>query len=308
MLDATTQTVGLDRRSMLLGLTAASVLAAPMQAKSAAPRILTIGSGVTETVFALGRGRDVVATDATSVYPAAAAALPKITYPKMLAAEQVLAHRPDIVLVADEAGPRAAFDALSASGVRFVRLPEARTRTDIVAGIRLIAWAIGETANGEAMAQAMAEDLAAIGEGLRHVGVRRRAIALLGSTDAYRLIVAGRGSPAGIALGFAGAENVADGISGWSWLAPTDARDLAPEVVVSISKSATVSLERVLASPSLRDTPAGRDRRVAMIEELPFTGFGPRSAHAIHAVASQIYPETRFPPLPSRRWAEVVAL
>ena len=281
------------------------LLATPSIVRGARPRIVTIGCGVTETVFALGRGSDVVATDATSLHPPAAATLPKVTFPKALTADEVLAHRPDIVLVADEAGPRATLDALAASGARYLRLPEAKRMSDIADDVRRIAGAVGETAAGEALARTLAEDLAAVEEGLAAVSTRRRALALLGAPDAYRLIAAGRGSPAAIALGFAGADNAAERISGWSWIEPTMVHDLDPEIVVSISGSEVFSRERILASPAVRETAAGRDRRVAMIDEMAFTGFGPRSAHAIHAVASQIYPEARLPPLPSRRWAEV---
>lgn len=296
--------LALTRRSTILGLAAGAALAAPSLARAAQPRIVAIGGGVTETVFALGRGRDVVATDSGSLYPLAAAALPKLSYQKGLAAREALERRPDIVLVADEAGPKAALDEIAASGAAYLRLPEARSAGDVVAGVRMIAEAIGERARGEALADALAADLALVGEGLRGVTTRRRALVLLGSPDADMLIAAGRGSPAAIALGFAGADNAAEHISGWSWIAPPSVRALDAEAVVTLCSGAPPTLERVLAAPAVRDTAAGRDGRVATVDSLAFTGFGPRTAHALHAAASRIYPEARFAPLPARRWSE----
>lgn len=294
----------MTRRSAFAGLAAAGVaLAAPSVLRAASPRIVTVGSGVTETVFALGRGRDVIAADAASLHSLGAAALPKFSYPKGLSAGEVLGHRPDIVLVADEAGPKAALDEVAAAGVRYLRLPEPRRIDDIAAGVRLIAEAIGEPTRGDALADALASDLALVGDGMREVTIRRRALVLLGSPDANMLIAAGRGSPAAIALGFAGAENAAERIEGWSWIAPSAAQKLDPEAVVALS-SEPLSPARVLAAPVVRNTAAARDRRVAAVDAAAFTGFGPRAAHAIHAVASKIYPETRFAPLPARPWME----
>lgn len=278
-------------------------LVVPSLARSAAPRVVTIGGGVTETVFALGRGADVAGADAASLYPAAAEALPKLSYPKALTAEALLRLRPDILLVTDEAGPKSALDAAAEAGATLVRLPEVRRVDDIPAGVRLIAEAIGERARGAAMADAMSDDLARIGADLAGVGPRRRALALLGAPDANVLIAAGRGSTAGFALAFAGADNAAETISGWSWITPDDARKLDPDAVVTLSGDGPVSLERALAAPCMRDTSAARARRVAMVDALAFGGFGPRAAHAIHAVASRIYPEARLSPLPARRWA-----
>lgn len=294
-----------SRRFVCAGLAAtAAVLQAPAIARAAAPRIVTIGCGVTETVFALGRGGDVVATDAAS-FLAEATGLPKLNYPKGLSAAEVLALRPDVVLVADEAGPKAALDEIAASGARYLRLPEPQRAADVPAGLRLIAEAIGESRGGAALADWTAAGLACVEEGLRGVSSRRRAVALLGAPDAYRLIVGGRGSPAGIALGFAGAENAAEAIAGWSWIAPEAVRDLDPEAVVSLSSDEPAPLSRVLAAPGLAATAACRHERVALVETAAFAGFGPRTAQAVHAVASRIYPEIAFAPPPERRWPAV---
>lgn len=118
------------------------------------------------------------------------------------------------------------------------------------------------------------------------------------------LLTSGHGSSAAIALGFAGADNAAEQIAGWSWIAPAAAGELDPEVIVALV-SEPMSPERVLAAPAVRNTTAGRDGRVAIVDAQAFTGFGPRAAHAIHAAASRIYPEARLADLPARRWGEI---
>src|SRR5690606_33392795 len=81
-----------------------------LQPAFAAERIVTLGGDVTEIVFALGAGAAVVATDVSSVHPAAAAALPKLGYQRTLSAEGVLAQAPTLTLASDEAGPPPVLD------------------------------------------------------------------------------------------------------------------------------------------------------------------------------------------------------
>mgnify|MGYP003341841963 CR=1 FL=1 len=61
-------------------------------------RIVSLAPGITETVFALGAGARLIATDTFSDYPEAATRTPKVDYSRP-SAEQVVALRPDLVLM-----------------------------------------------------------------------------------------------------------------------------------------------------------------------------------------------------------------
>ena len=62
-------------------------------ASAAGTRLVTIGGAVTETVFALGAGSQVVAVDTSSTYPDAAQQRPKVGYARTLAAKPPRAMR-----------------------------------------------------------------------------------------------------------------------------------------------------------------------------------------------------------------------
>ena len=64
-----------------------------------AARIVSIGGTVTEIVYLLGEEQQLVGTDTSSLYPAAAAALPQVGYQRTLSAEGVLSLHPDKVLI-----------------------------------------------------------------------------------------------------------------------------------------------------------------------------------------------------------------
>lgn len=74
-------------RSLLALL--ASLLVIPAQGY--AQRLVSVGGTLTEIVYLLGEEAQLVAVDTSSLYPAAAQALPKVGYQRTLSAEGVLA-------------------------------------------------------------------------------------------------------------------------------------------------------------------------------------------------------------------------
>ncbi|HRJ72305.1 MAG TPA: ABC transporter substrate-binding protein, partial [Terrimicrobiaceae bacterium] len=70
-----------------------------VSALRAEERIVSAAGAVTETLYALGVQDALVAVDVSSVFPAAADALPKIGYARQLSAEGILSMKPSVVFV-----------------------------------------------------------------------------------------------------------------------------------------------------------------------------------------------------------------
>ena len=68
-------------------------------------RIVTIGGPITEAVYALGLGANVVGTDQSSIYPAEILEKPRLSYFRQTSAEGVLSLSPTLVVALDESGP-----------------------------------------------------------------------------------------------------------------------------------------------------------------------------------------------------------
>ena len=71
---------------------------------TSAERIVPINGDLTEVVFALGFGSNVVARDLSATYPPELAALPVVGYQRMIAAEPVTAFSPTLVVASSPAG------------------------------------------------------------------------------------------------------------------------------------------------------------------------------------------------------------
>ncbi|RUP75533.1 hemin ABC transporter substrate-binding protein [Alteromonas sp. KS69] len=81
------------------------------------PRIIAAGGSVTEIIYALGRGDWVVATDSTSMFPAAATEVTKLGYFRQLSTEGVLAQQPSLLLGASATGPEPMLEQVAKAGV-----------------------------------------------------------------------------------------------------------------------------------------------------------------------------------------------
>ena len=64
-----------------------------------AKRIITLSSAISETVNALGYGKNILATDVTSVWPEEINRLPKVSRNRSFSVESITAYRPDLILV-----------------------------------------------------------------------------------------------------------------------------------------------------------------------------------------------------------------
>ena len=67
----------------------AALAGSPVRAAPPA-RVVSVGGAITELVYALGAEASLVGVDTTSIYPAAAKALPSVGYQRTLSAEGVL--------------------------------------------------------------------------------------------------------------------------------------------------------------------------------------------------------------------------
>ena len=70
-------------------------------------RILALNGEITEIVFALGLGENVIGIDTSVTYPPQVKALPTVGYQRALAAEGILGLRPSVIIGNENAGPPA---------------------------------------------------------------------------------------------------------------------------------------------------------------------------------------------------------
>jgi iron complex transport system substrate-binding protein len=282
----------------------ALLLAAPVHAAS--ERIVSVGGSTTEIVFALGAGDRLAGADTTSIYPAAADALPDVGYVRQLSAEGLLSLSPDLVLAGAEAGPGTALAQVQAAGVRVVKLKEGYTPADVEAHVEAVGAALHREAEAAALNQAFRQDIDRILADVAKLDGKPRVLFLL-QAGRGGLLVAGHETAAHAMIELAGGTNAVTGFSGYKPFSPEAAAEAAPDVLLVTDQTIEMigGADRLLADPALAATPAGKAKRIVSMDALYLAGFGPRLAHAVRDLAAALHPGAAIAPLPARSWTEM---
>ena len=130
-------------------------------------RIVSLTPHLTEMLFAVGAGSQVVGADSASDYPEAARGLPRVGDYSRINFERVLALQPDLVVVWMGGNRAADIHALGKLGVPVLHTQAARL-DDVARLLRLIGQASGHAAQGDAAARDFSARLAALGRQYAH--------------------------------------------------------------------------------------------------------------------------------------------
>lgn len=263
-------------------------------------RIVSVGGSVTEILYALGLDGQVVAVDATSVFPAEALRDKRnIGYLRQLSPEGVLSTNPSLVLAAAGIGPPETVQVLEASAVPLVRVPDRFDGEGILAKIRLVATTAGAAARGECLAGVVGRELATLAALRGKVPSPVRTAFVLSFANG-RAMVAGRGTAADGLIRLAGAVNVFGDIEGYKPVNDEAVVAARPEAVLAMTRGGpgALSADQVFAQASFSGTPAAA-RRAFVPVETQALAFGPLTASAARALAQALYPALGEAPPPA---------
>ena len=270
----------MKRRGWLLAA-AAAPWAGQAVALARLPRLVTVGGAITEVVYALGAEAQLVGTDTTSLYPAAALKTPKVGYMRQLSAEGVLSLRPDALIATTEAGPPVVIDQLRGAGVK-VELVEADHSWD---ELRAKVHAVGRASGREAAARALQAQLDAqwAEAGRRVAQAPRKPRVLFILSHGASPQVSGTGTAADAMIRYAGGVNALAGFQGYRPMTAEGMAGAAPEVILTSEQSleAHGGAQRFWERPELALTPAYRRRALVAMDALLLLGFGPRLPQAV---------------------------
>ena len=252
-------------------------------------RIVSVGGDVTEIVYALGYGDQIVATDSTSVYPPEAGDTAKVGYVRSLAAESLLSLDPSILLLGGAAGPEAVVEQLRDVGLDMVTVDDRYTIDAVRTKVRQVADALGAPERADALIAEIDADwdraCAEIDtiEG-RPVGLF---FAALGDSGPQ---AAGTETAGHAVLDSLGVENAFAGQQGYRALSMEAAVAADPDVIFVMSHNvrALGGLDAVANHPALALTSAGREGRIVAVDSVRVMSFGPRAAEGLAEAAREL--------------------
>jgi len=199
-------------------------------------RIISLTPHLTELLFAVGAGSQVVAVDSASDYPPAVLSLPRIGDYSRVNFERILALQPDLIVVWLD-GNRAA----DIHGLKKMGLPLLHTRATQLDDVARLLRLLGQATGHSAQAEAAARDVTARLSALQIKPARKPPLSVFYQVWDRPLMTVGGSHWISDALALCGARNVFADLAG---LSPVVSREAvlqrAPEVIVSGSDAPEV--------------------------------------------------------------------
>jgi iron complex transport system substrate-binding protein len=284
-----------SRRACLVAALGASLpLALRAQTATRAPRLVTISGAITEVVYALGAEAQLVGTDTTSLYPAAAQKTPKVGYLRQLSAEGVLSLKPDAIIATTEAGPPVVLDQLRSAGVKVELVKSEYTWDDVRAKVQAVGRASGREAAARELQARLDAEWAQLGQQVsQQVAAQKRpkprVLFILSHGAAPQ--VAGQGTAADALIRFAGGVNAFTGFQGYRPMTAEAMASAAPDFILTTEQGieALGGTEKFWQRPELALTPAFRHRALIAQDALLLMGFGPRLPESVRGVHTRLY-------------------
>ncbi|MBP2474996.1 iron complex transport system substrate-binding protein [Crossiella equi] len=250
-------------------------------------RIIPLTGALSEIVFTLGLGANVVGRDVAATFEPAKA-LPVVTSGHDVSAESTLSLRPTVILAEPGTGPPEALEHLRGSGVPVVVLPGATALPEAYPRIEAVAAALGVPAAGKELADRTRTEVEAARVKLPPGGRPRVAFLYVrGSASVY--LLGGKGSGADSLIEAAGAVDVGAEL-GLGAFTPMTAEALVkaqPDAFLLMSKGldSVQGVDGLLKLPGVAQTPAAAARRVVTIEDGVLLNYGPRTGLVVTALA-----------------------
>ena len=271
------------RKSLLtLGLT---FLGAASLAGESAPKVVSLGGGVTEIIYALGAESLLVGTDLSSTYPEQAKGLPNVGYYRQLPAEGIVSLRPTLVIASENAGPPQSIEHLKSLKIEVMTVSDAPTVESLKSRILEIGHALDRATAAQALIHQFETQLALAKENTKPA-MSAMTVVIRGG----KMLGAGRDTNADVVLREAGLRNALASEKSYRALSAEAVIRLAPEVIIVTSSTVASmgTLQAVKDSALLKHTPAVKNNRIVVMEDLLAQGFGLRLPQAVTQIRQGI--------------------
>lgn len=260
---------------------------------------LDVYGTLSQTVFELGLGDNVVGRDVSSAY-AEIDDRPLVTQNgHELNAEAILELDPTVLITDTSLGPWDVVLQVREAGIPVVVVDAERNLDNLAPLTQQVADALGVPEQGKVLGRRIVDEAAAVRAEIDRVApsdvtakLRMVFLYVRGQANVYYMF--GRGSGADALITAAGGYDVSSEI-GWNGMKPVN-----DEGLIKAQPDAILMMDKGLASvggidglldqfPALAQTPAGENQRVITMDDAQVLSYGPRTADVLNALAVALY-------------------
>ena len=249
-------------------------------------RVVVLANGVAEIMNSLNARSILIGRDISSTEEALAD-IPVVTSGHQVLSEQVIALKPDLVIVDASTGPKSAIDQIKAAGINVVQTPESWTLADISSKVAAVASAIGARQQGELLNRAIAAE---IQTSTLPSKPRIAFLYLRGTSSIY--LMGGPGSGADSLISAIGAVDVgAQSLEyPFNTMTAEALATLNPNVIIVMTKGlqSVGGLPGLLKLPGVAQTQAGKSGAIIDVDDSLLLSFGPRTPSLATSLAESV--------------------
>jgi len=249
-------------------------------------RVVVLANGVAEIMNSLNAksiivGRDISSTEKTLED------VPLATSGHQVLPEEVIALKPDLVIIDASTGPKAAIEQIKSAGIKVVQTPETWTLADISVKVAAVAAAIGAPQQGALLNAAITS---AIQTSTLSTKTRIAFLYLRGTSSIY--LVGGPGSGADSLISAIGAIDVgaASLPRPFNTMTAESLATLNPDVILVMSKGleSVGGVSGLLKLPGVAQTNAGKNHAIIDVDDSLLLSFGPRTPSLVIALGEKV--------------------
>ena len=254
-------------------------------------RIVSLTPSTTEIAFALGLGKQMIAVDTWSDYPAETKDLPKV---KMMPVnfEQVVSLKPDLVLVASITSND---DIKKMQDLKLTVLAVGKSTTSfdgVMADIALVGKATGKDAQAKSVTDAMKQKLDSLKTTLAKAQTKPRIYWEIDASDPAKPYTPGPGSFVNDLITVAGGTNIASNAkAAWAQINSEEIVAANPDIIVLSDALFGMTADQVKARKGWSSITAVKNDKVFPIDDNLVSRPGPRLVDGLEAAAKLIHPE-----------------
>lgn len=252
-------------------------------------RIVSIGTAVTETIFALDAAENVIAVDESSVYPEQTADILKVSFTRNLSAEGILSTSPTVILASGAAGPESTIRQIRGAGIPLLRVTADETVEGAFERVEQLGTVLNKEKRADEIIAGMKKDLSRA-ESARNELHDIPVVLFIYARGPNSLMVAGNKTSAKTVIELAGGKNAFSDFEGY--------KPLTAEAVVAVNPDIILMMDSGLQSvggaanvPGVNLTNAAINERIYSMEGSYLLGFGPRMGQAVLDLMHLFHPE-----------------
>jgi iron complex transport system substrate-binding protein len=264
-------------------------------------RIVCLSKHLTEMVFALGKGHDLVGIDLSSTYPDSTKFIKTVGYHRALSPESIIAMDPDLVIHSNDIGPENVLPQITKAGLNVKAFGGANTIDSAKLLLNDLGKFFGEEHKADSIIKKMEADIANAAAELKSRNITDTPGVMIihfGRANNVYFVMSGRNGPGDKLIALAGGKAAKYDAKGARQISAEAIAEANPDIIIAtdFGYDQMGSMDKFASGvPGVSLTNAAKNKRIYRFEEHDLVYFGPRTGENIIKLMDFIHPKTNVP-------------